>query len=73
MRRVDADHHPGRGYACRGACHDGDALAAHPGEPDNGDHATRGGTLHDLQGSLDAVVFLLFLSKLIEGASRKIR
>ncbi len=34
---VEADHHPGSGYARGGASDHGSAGAAHPGEPDLGD------------------------------------
>jgi transposase len=70
---VDADHHPGRGYSREGER----ATMEVPGPHIRVNQITavsNEGTLRFMtyKGSLDAAVFLVFLSKLIEGTSRKI-
>jgi len=70
---VDADHHPGRGYARVGER----ATMEVPGPHIRVNQIaaiSNEGTVRFMtyKGSLDAAVFLVFLSKLIEGASRKI-
>jgi transposase len=70
---VDADHHPGRGYAREGER----ATMEVPGPHIRVNQITavsNEGTVRFLtdKGSLDAAVFLVFLTKLIEGATRKI-
>lgn len=70
---VDADHHPGRGY-----CREGErAMMEVPGPHIRVNQITaisNEGTVRFMtyKGSLDATVFLVFLTKLIEEASRKI-
>jgi transposase len=70
---VDADHHPGRGYAREGQR----ATMEVPGPHIRVNQITavsNEGTVRFMtyKGSLDAAVFLVFLTKLIEGATRKI-
>jgi transposase len=70
---VDADHHPGRGYAPEGER----ATMEVPGPHIRVNQITavsNEGTVRFMtyKGSLDAAVFLVFLTKLIEGATRKI-
>jgi transposase len=70
---VDADHHPGRGYARVGER----ATMEVPGPHIRVNQITAvsdEGTVRFMtsKGSLDAAVFLVFLSELIEGATRKI-
>jgi transposase len=70
---VQADHHPGRGYARAGE-------RATMGVPPPHIHVNQISAISNegavrfmtYQGSLNAAVFLLFLQKLIEGASRKV-
>jgi transposase len=70
---VDADHHPGSGYAREGE----PATMAVPGphiRVNQISAISNEGTVRFMtyKGSLNAAVFLVFLSKLIEGATRKI-
>jgi transposase len=70
---VDADHHPGRGYSREGER----ATMEVPGPHIRVNQITavsNEGTVRFMtyKGSLDAAVFLVFLTRLIEGASRKI-
>jgi transposase len=70
---VDADHHPGRGYSREGER----ATMEVPGPHIRVNQITavsNEGTVRFMtyKGSLDAAVFLVFLSELIEGATRKI-
>lgn len=70
---VDADHHPGSGYAREGER----ATMEVPGPHIRVNQITaisNEGTVRFMtyKGSLNAAVFLMFLSKLLEGASRKI-
>ena len=70
---VDADHHPGRGYAPEGER----ATMEVPGPHIRVNQITAMGNegavrFMTYKGSLDAAVFLVFLAKLIEGAARKI-
>jgi transposase len=70
---VDADHHPGCGYAREGTR----ATMEVPGPHIRVNQITavsNEGTVRFMtyKGSLNAAVFLVFLNKLIEGATRKI-
>jgi len=70
---VDADHHPGCGYAREGTR----ATVEVPGPHIRVNQITavsNEGTVRFMtyKGSLNAAVFLVFLNKLIEGATRKI-
>jgi transposase len=70
---VEADHHPGRSYAREGER----ATMAVPGPHIRVNQITaisNDGTLRFMtyKGMMNAVTFLLFLQKLVEGASRKI-
>lgn len=70
---VDADHHPGRGYAREGER----AVMDVPGSHIRVNQITaisNEGVVRFMtyKGSLDATVFLVFLAKLVEGATRKI-
>ncbi len=70
---VDADHHPGRGYSREGER----ATMEVPGPHIRVNQITaisNEGTVRFMtyKGSLDAAVFLVFLTRLIEAASRKI-
>jgi transposase len=70
---VDADHHPGRGYSREGER----ATIEVPGPHIRVNQITaisNEGTVRFMtyKGSLDAAVFLVFLTRLIEGTSRKI-
>lgn len=70
---VDADHHPGCGYARRGERATMETPPPHIRVNQITAISNEGAVrFMTYKGSLDAVVFLLFLSKLIEGASRKI-
>jgi transposase len=70
---VDADHHPGCGYARRGERATMEMPPPHI-RVNQITAISNEGAVRFLtyKGSLNAAVFLLFLSKLIEGASRKI-
>lgn len=70
---VDADHHPGTGYARRGE----QAILDVPGphlRVNQISAISNGGAVQFMtyQGALNAAVFLLFLQRLIAGATRKI-
>jgi transposase len=70
---VDADHHPGRGYAVEGERATMDVPRPHI-RVNQITAVSNEGTVRFMtyKGSLDAAVFLVFLNKLIEGAARKI-
>lgn len=70
---VDADHHPGRSYARVGARATMEVPAPHI-RVNQISAISNEGTVRFMtyKGSLNAAVFLIFLGKLIEGASRKI-
>src|SRR3954469_2299083 len=70
---VEADHHPGCGYAREGERATMDVPAPHI-RVNQISAISNEGTVRFMtyRGSLNAVVFLLFLSKLIAGATRKI-
>jgi transposase len=70
---VDADHHPGCGYAREGARATMEVPGPHI-RVNQISAISNEGTVRFMtyQGSLDAAVFLVFLKKLIEGATRKI-
>jgi transposase len=70
---VDADHHPGRGYAREGARATMDVPGPHI-RVNQITAVSNEGTVRFMtyKGSLNAAVFLVFLNKLIEGAARKI-
>jgi transposase len=69
---VDADHHPGCGYARRGERATMETPPPHIRVNQITAISNEGAVrFMTYKGSLNAVVFLLFLSKLIAGASRK--
>ena len=70
---VDADHHPGRGYARQGERATMEVPGPHI-RVNQISAISNEGTVRFMtyKGSLNAAVFLVFLSKLIEGATRKI-
>lgn len=70
---VAADHHPGCGYARKGERATMETPKPHI-RVNQISAISNEGTVRFMtyKGSLDAAVFLVFLSKLIEGASRKI-
>jgi transposase len=70
---VDADHHPGRGYAREGERATMEVPGPHI-RVNQISAISNEGTVRFMtyKGSLNAAVFLVFLSKLIEGATRKI-
>ena len=70
---VDADHHPGCGYAREGERATMEVPGPHI-RVNQISAISNEGTVRFMtyKGSLDAAVFLVFLSKLIEGATRKI-
>jgi transposase len=70
---VDADHHPGRGYARKGEHSTMETPPPHI-RVNQITAISNEGVVRFMtyKGSLNALVFVLFLSKLIEGASRKI-
>ncbi len=70
---VEADHHPGCGYARRGERATMETPPPHLRVNQITAISNEGAVrFMTYKGSLNAVVFLLFLSKLIEGARRKI-
>jgi transposase len=70
---VDAEHHPGCGYARRGERATMETPPPHIRVNQIAAISNEGAVrFMTYKGSLTAVVFLLFLSKLIAGASRKI-
>ena len=70
---VEADHHPGCGYARRGERATMETPPPHIRVSQITAISNEGAVrFMTYKGSLNAVVFLLFLSKLIEGAGRKI-
>lgn len=70
---VDADHHPGCGYARRGERATMETPPPHIRVNQITAIGNEGAVrFMTYKGSLNAVVFLLFLSKLMAGASRKI-
>lgn len=70
---VAADHHPGCGYARRGEPATADVPAPHIRVNQISAISNEGAVrFMSYQGSLNAMVFLLFLGKLVEGAGRKI-
>lgn len=70
---VDADHHPGRGYAREGERATMEVPKPHI-RVNQIAAISNEGTVRFLtyKGSLNAALFLVFLTKLIEGATRKI-
>jgi len=70
---VQADHHPGRGYARQGEPATLETPAPHI-RVNQISAISNEGTVRFMtyKGSLNAAVFLLFLQKLVEGSSRKI-
>lgn len=70
---VQADHHPGRGYAPQGERATMGVPAPHL-RVNQISAISNEGAVHFLtyQGSLNAALFLVFLQKLIEGAARKV-
>lgn len=70
---VQADHHPGRGYAREGERATMDVPAPHI-RVNQISAISNEGEVRFLtyQGSLNAALFLVFLQKLIEGVSRKV-
>jgi transposase len=70
---VDADHHPGCGYARKGQRATMEVPGPHI-RVNQISAISNEGTVRFMtyKGSLNAAVFLVFLSKLIEGATRKI-
>jgi transposase len=70
---VDADHHPGRGYARRGERATMEVPGPHI-RVNQISAISNEGTVRFMtyKGSLNATVFLVFLNQLIEGATRKI-
>ena len=70
---VDADHHPGRGYAPEGERATMETPRPHIRVNQITAIGNEGAVrFMTYKGSLDAAVFLVFLAKLIEGAARKI-
>jgi transposase len=70
---VEADHHPGRGYAREGERATMEVPGPHIRVNQISAISNEGAVrFMTYKGSLDAAVFLLFLGKLIEGARRKI-
>lgn len=70
---VDADHHPGRGYARKGERATMETPQPHIRVNQITAISNEGAaSFMTYKGSLNAAVFLLFLSKLIAGAGRKI-
>jgi transposase len=70
---VQADHHPGRGYARVGERATMEVPAPHIRVNQIAAISNEGtAQFMTYQGSLTAAVFLVFLQKLIEGASRKV-
>ena len=70
---VEADHHPGCGYAHReGTVGDGGAGPPHPGEPDFGDQQRGDVAFMTYKGTLDATLFLVFLGRLLQSTSGKL-
>ena len=70
---ADADHHPGRGYARQGERATIEVPRPHI-RVNQITAISNEGTVRFMtyKGSLDAAVFLVFLTRLIEGATRKI-
>jgi transposase len=70
---VQADHHPGRGYARQGERATMEVPRPHIRVNQISAISNEGAVrFMTYKGSLDAAVFLLFLGKLIEGAARKV-
>jgi transposase len=70
---VDADHHPGRGYAREGERATVEVPGPHIRVNQISAISNEGAVrFMTYKGSLNAAVFLVFLGKLIEGATRKI-
>jgi transposase len=70
---VEADHHPGYGYARRGERATMEVPGPHLRVNQISAISNAGAVwFMTYQGALNAAVFLLFLQKLIEGASRKV-